>query len=127
MDGRLDVEHVQATLGTQGFITTQNTGQHLIGGLYTDVSGHAGKLVQSSGQLTVTTGANEVAVTHTTLTAGAYWIVEVSDGTTHFASAGQSIAVGVTGFAFGPLPMNIASPLPISMGSAPDVYARVAN
>jgi len=110
-----------------GFITTQTTGQHLILGLYTDVSGHAGKLLQSSGQLTVASGTNEVAVTHTTLTAGAYWLVEVSDGTTHFASTGQSIAVGVTGYTFGPLPMNIASPLPTSMGNAPDVYARVAN
>jgi hypothetical protein len=110
-----------------GFVALQTTGQHLILGLYTDVSGHAGKLLQSSGQLTVAIGTNEVAVAHTTLTAGAYWLVEVSDGTTHFAGPGQTIVVGVTSYPFAPLPMNIASPLPTSQGNAPDLYARVAN
>jgi len=110
-----------------GFITTQTTGQSLIMGLYTDVSGHAGKLVQSTGALTVLSGANDAAVPNTTLTAGTYWLVEVSNGVTRFASTGQSIVVGVTAFTFGPLPMNIASPLPTSMGNAPDMYARIAN
>lgn len=110
-----------------GFITTETTGQHLILGLYTDVSGHAGKLLQSTAQLTVATGTNEVAVAHTVLTAGKYWLLEVADDNTHFASTGQSIVVGVTNYAFGPLPVNIASPLPTAMGNAPAIYARVAN
>jgi len=110
-----------------GFIATQTTGQHLIVGLYTDVSGSPGKLIQSSGQLTVATGTNEVSLTHTTIAAGAYWIVEVSDGTTHFASPGQSITVAVSSFTFGPLPMNIVGGLPTATGNAPDLYARVAN
>jgi len=110
-----------------GFITTQTAGQSLIIGLYTDVSGHAGRLIQSAGPLTVLSGANDAAVPSTTLTAGTYWLVEVSNGVTRFASTGQSIVVGVTAFTFGPLPMNIASPLPTSMGNAPDMYARIAN
>lgn len=110
-----------------GFITTQSAGQHLYLGLFTDVSGHAGKLIQSSAELTVATGTNEVTVTRTTVTAGTYWLLEVSDGTTHFASPGQSITIGLTSYTFDTLPMNIASPLPTTMGNAPDLYARVAN
>jgi len=111
-----------------GFITTQSVGQHLYLGLYSDVSGHAGKLIQSSAELTAAVGTNEVAVTRTTVTAGSYWLVEVSDVSTHFASPGQSITIGIaSNYTFDTLPMTIASPLPTTTGNAPDLYARVAN
>lgn len=110
-----------------GLITTQTSGQDLIVGLYTDAAGGPSKLVQSSESFTVAKGVNEASVTDTTIAAGTYWIVEASSGTTHFASTGESISVGVTSFAFGPLPVSIVGALPMATGNAPDLYAVVAN